>query len=111
MPRVEVTVEESMNRNNYRKADNINYADGDFQSNIATDWLTDPGKNTTSEMYEYGVTSLITDKSRVVKGGSWKDGPYFLSPGTRRYLDEKTATNWVGFRCAMIRTGDPMSGK
>ncbi|MCU0370399.1 MAG: hypothetical protein MUC31_03200 [Bacteroidales bacterium] len=20
-------------------------------------------------------------------------------------------TNWVGFRCAMIRTGDPMSGK
>lgn len=111
MPRVEITVEESMNRNNYRKADNINYADGDFQTNIATDWLTDPGKNTTSEMYEYGVTSLITDKSRVVKGGSWKDGPYFLSPGTRRYLDETTATNWVGFRCAMIRTGDPMSGK
>lgn len=111
MPRVEITVEESMNRSNYRKADNINYADGDFQTNIATDWLTDPGKNTTSEMYEYGVTSLITDKSRVVKGGSWKDGPYFLSPGTRRYLDETTATNWVGFRCAMIRTGDPMSGK
>ena len=62
-------------------------------------------------MYEYGVTSLITDKSRVVKGGSWKDGPYFLSPGTRRYLDETTATNWVGFRCAMIRTGDPMQRK
>ena len=111
MPRVEVSVEESMNRNNYRKADNINYQDGDFQTNIATDWLTDPGKNTTSDMYEYGVTSLITDKSRVVKGGSWRDGPYFLSPGTRRYLDETTATNWVGFRCAMIRTGDPMSGK
>jgi formylglycine-generating enzyme len=62
-------------------------------------------------MYEYGVTSLITDKSRVVKGGSWKDGPYFLSPGTRRFLDENTASNWVGFRCAMIRVGDPMSGK
>jgi sulfatase modifying factor 1 len=76
MPREEVTVEESMNRSNYRKANNINYADGDFQSNIATDWLTDPGKNTTSEMYEYGVTSLITDKSRVVKGGSWKESWY-----------------------------------
>jgi len=111
MPRVEVSVEESMNRTNYRKADNINYQDGDFQTNITSDWLTDPGKNTTSEMYEFGVTSLITDKSRVVKGGSWKDGPYFLSPGTRRYLDETTASNWVGFRCAMIRTGDPMSGK
>jgi gliding motility-associated lipoprotein GldJ len=111
MPRVPVTVEESMNRTNYRKADNINYADGDFQSNISTDWVTDPGRNTTSDMYEYGVTSLITDKSRVVKGGSWKDGPYFLSPGTRRFLDENAATNWVGFRCAMIRVGDPMSGQ
>lgn len=111
MPRVPVTVEESMNRTNYRKADNINYADGDFQSNLSTDWLTDPGTNTTSDMYEYGVTSMITDKSRVVKGGSWKDGPYFLSPGTRRFLDETMSTNWVGFRCAMVRVGDPMSGR
>ncbi len=111
MPREEVTVDESLNRSNYRKADNINYADGDFQSNIAADWLTDPGRNTTEDMYEYGVTSLITDKSRVVKGGSWRDGPYFLSPGTRRYLDENIATNWVGFRCAMIRTGDPRNGQ
>jgi len=111
MPRVPVTVEESMNRENYRKADNINYEDGDYQTNLATDWLTDPGTNTTSEMYEYGVTSLITDKSRVVKGGSWKDGPYYLSPGTRRFLDEGAATNWVGFRCAMVRVGDPMSGR
>lgn len=109
--RVPVTVEESMNRTNYRKADNINYEDGDFKSNISTDWLNDPGKNTTNDMYEYGVTSLITDKSRVVKGGSWKDGPYFLSPGTRRFLDEKTSTNWVGFRCSMVRVGDPMKGK
>ena len=111
MKREPITVEESINRENYRKADNVNYADGDYQSNIASDWLTDPGVNTTGEMYEYGVTSLISDKSRVVKGGSWKDGPYFLSPGTRRFLDENTASNWVGFRCAMIRVGDPMSGK
>jgi formylglycine-generating enzyme len=111
MKREPITVEESINRENYRKADNVNFADGDYQSNIASDWLTDPGVNTTGEMYEYGVTSLITDKSRVVKGGSWKDGPYFLSPGTRRFLDENTASNWVGFRCAMIRVGDPMSGK
>jgi formylglycine-generating enzyme len=108
MIRVPITTEESLYRENYRKADNINYADGDYESNIETDWLNDPGTNTTKDMYEYGVTSLITDKSRVVKGGSWKDGPYYLSPGTRRFLDETAATNWVGFRCAMIRAGDPM---
>lgn len=109
--RVPVSVEESMNRINYRKSDNINYVDGDFQSNITTDWLTDPGRNTTPDMYDYSVTSLITDRARVVKGGSWKDGPYYLSPGTRRFLDENTATNWVGFRCAMNRVGDPRKGR
>ena len=111
IPYEEVTVEESLDRQNYRKADNINYQDGDYQSVITSDWMSDPGKNTTSEMYDYGVTSLITDKARVVKGGSWKDGPYYLSPGTRRYLDENTASNWVGFRCAMSRVGDPNPGR
>jgi len=106
-----VTVEESMDRQNYRKADNINYKDGDYQSVITSDWLNDPGESTTDKMYDYGVTSLITDKARVVKGGSWKDGPYYLSPGTRRYLDENSAANWVGFRCAMIRVGDPNPGR
>jgi formylglycine-generating enzyme len=42
MKREPITVEESINRENYRKADNVNYADGDYQSNIASDWLTDP---------------------------------------------------------------------
>lgn len=111
MQRVPVTVEESKDRMNYRKADNINFADGDYQSVTANDWRTDPGKNTTGEMYDYKGTSLITDKSRVVKGGSWQDGPYFLSPGTRRFMDEKASTNWIGFRCAMVRVGDPMSGR
>lgn len=50
-------------------------------------------------------TSLITDKARVYKGGSWKDVAYWMSPGTRRYLDEDSATATIGFRCAMIRAG------
>jgi sulfatase modifying factor 1 len=50
-------------------------------------------------------TSLINDKSRVYKGGSWKDVAYWMSPGTRRYLDEDSATATIGFRCAMIRAG------
>lgn len=42
---------------------------------------------------------------RVYKGGSWADVAYWLSPGTRRYLFEDSATSTVGFRCAMIRAG------
>jgi sulfatase modifying factor 1 len=50
-------------------------------------------------------TSLITDRSRIYKGGSWKDVAYWMSPGTRRYLDQDSATATIGFRCAMIRAG------
>ncbi|HHP7240692.1 MAG TPA: gliding motility lipoprotein GldJ [Cyclobacteriaceae bacterium] len=49
--------------------------------------------------------SLINDRSRVYKGGSWKDNAYWLSPGTRRFLGEDSATATIGFRCAMIRAG------
>lgn len=51
------------------------------------------------------ATQLISNKSRVYKGGSWKDVAYWLSPGTRRYLDQDSATSHIGFRCAMIRAG------
>lgn len=56
-------------------------------------------------MYEYGKHSLLNDKARVIKGGSWKDRALFLSPGERRYLDQAQATDWIGFRCAMDRVG------
>jgi sulfatase modifying factor 1 len=49
--------------------------------------------------------SLINDNLRVYKGGSWSDVAYWLSPGTRRYMDQDSATASVGFRCAMIATG------
>ena len=52
-----------------------------------------------------GFTSLITDEARVYKGGSWKDVAYWMSPGTRRYLDQDSSTATIGFRCAMIRAG------
>ncbi len=107
----EITIEESHTRHNYRKADNVNYKDGDYQSTINTDWLNDPGSNTTGDMYEFGVTSLISDKSRVIKGGSWKDPAYYLSPGTRRFFNQDEAANYIGFRCAMVRVGDPNPGR
>lgn len=52
-----------------------------------------------------GFNSTISNKSRVYKGGSWKDVAYWMSPGTRRYLDQDSATATIGFRCAMINAG------
>lgn len=103
----QVTEEEAMNRFNYRKANNINYLDGDYQSLIGVDWAGTPenDENTTNQMYEYGVSSLVSDKSRVYKGGSWRDGAFYLSPAARRFLDQDKATNFIGFRCAMGRVG------
>jgi len=88
-----VTDEESKNRRNYQKGNVINYLDGDS--------LTQ-GVN-----YGYGVTTLISDHSRVIKGGSWNDRAYWLGPGTRRFLEEEQASSTVGFRCAMDRVGSP----
>jgi formylglycine-generating enzyme len=81
-----------VNRRNYQTAYAINYLDGDSSSNAT---------------YGYGLTTLVSDKSRVYKGGSWADFPYWLSPGTRRYLEEDQASSTIGFRCAMDRMGSP----
>ncbi|MGI4740238.1 MAG: SUMF1/EgtB/PvdO family nonheme iron enzyme [Janthinobacterium lividum] len=52
-----------------------------------------------------GFQSLIDDHVRVYKGGSWRDVAYYLSPGTRRFMAEDSATSTIGFRCAMINAG------
>ena len=52
-----------------------------------------------------GYRSLINDRAKVYKGGSWKDVAYWMAPGTRRFLDMDKATNTIGFRCAMISIG------
>jgi gliding motility-associated lipoprotein GldJ len=51
--------------------------------------------------------SLIDNSQRVYKGGSWADVAYWLSPGTRRYIDQDSSTATIGFRCAMISVGAP----
>ena len=92
LKKVDVTDSESVNRRNYQKGNVINYLDGDSLSGVS---------------YGYGISSLISDKSRVVKGGSWNDMPYWLSPGSRRYLEEDQSSSTIGFRCAMTRLGSP----
>ena len=99
------------NRYNYQKGDYRNYRDGDYLSTIETtgEWNNDPGQGS-SRMYvqqENDYFSLIDDKARVIKGGSWKDRAYWLNPSTRRFLDQEASRDDLGFRCAMIRVGSP----
>lgn len=82
--------EEVVNRRNYKKGDVKNYSDGDSMS---------------LAYYDYAQTTLVSDQSRVYKGGSWADEAFWLSPGSRRYLEENQSTSTIGFRCAMIRLG------
>jgi formylglycine-generating enzyme len=113
----DVNVAESKDRRNYRSSDNRNYLDGDYTSNLlmGDSWIPEDnednqaGANTTqTKMYDYGNTSMINDKARVYKGGSWKDRQYWLSPGNRRFLDENLSNDFIGFRCAMTRVGSPV---
>ncbi len=55
----------------------------------------------------YGVTSLVSDKSKVYKGGSWNDMAYWLNPATRRFKNQDEASAEIGFRCAMTMVGAP----
>ncbi len=89
---IPVTEEENINRLNYKKSDYRDFLDGDAMSEIA---------------YQHGKTTLINNELRVYKGGSWADGPYWLVPGTRRYLDQNQSLATLGFRCAMARVGSP----
>jgi sulfatase modifying factor 1 len=113
---LDVTPEEAANRYNYQKADYINYRDGDMKSSIpqtaGDGWLGSDGQAGSGRMYRQDVetgdySSLINDKARVYKGGSWRDRAYWLSPATRRYMDQESSRADIGFRCAMIRVGSP----
>ena len=127
-----VTEEENIGRLNYRRDDYMDYLDGDIETSIY--YANDDRKNAINQanrdpnliMYqsdheEFGLngaqvkpgdrtswpTTLISDKSRVYKGGSWKDRAYWLASGSRRFLDEDKSTCTIGFRCCMSRQGSP----
>lgn len=98
IPYREVTEAENAKRRNYQRANNIGYKD-----ELAYEDL--------EQKYEYSVSSLVDNRARVYKGGSWRDRAYFLHPGTRRFLDEELATATIGFRCVMDRVGDARKKK
>lgn len=81
--------EEARVRNNYKAGNVIAYGDDDV------DVIE----------YGYGKTSLINDQTMVIKGGSWADRLYWLSPGARQFMQADRSSKTVGFRCAMVRVG------
>ena len=122
-----VTVEENAGRLNYRKDDYRDQFDGDLESSIYYNDASklndiDNGKRDPKQvMYQSDFETydlednlintngnpktLISDKSRVYKGGSWADRTYWMGSGTRRFLDEDKTSDMIGFRCAMDRVG------
>lgn len=88
----ELKDEELVGRRDFNKANAMDYLDGDKESEVT---------------YEYGVNTLVNNQARVYKGGSWTDRAFWLSPGTRRYMDESMGSATIGFRCAMLRVGSP----
>ena len=91
-----------------------NFRDGDPTSLLFTDFLLEnfwEGMEnlTDREDVQIDITDIlaprVTDKSRVYKGGSWKDRAFWLNPSTRRFLDQDKSTNDIGFRCALSLVG------
>ncbi len=75
-----------------RTADVRDYGDGDSTSQFS---------------YNYGVNTLVNNDTKVIKGASWNDRAYWMSPGTRRYQQAGQGSSTVGFRCVMDRLGSP----
>lgn len=95
--------EELLNSNGLT-ANNLAYADGD---ELYERDETEMYKDAFSKEREQGEKrlTLVSDKTRVIKGASWKDRAFWLDPAQRRYMPEFLAADYIGFRCAMSYLG------
>ncbi len=129
---VPITKNDALMRRNFARADNADIGDGDANSSRFYEDDEDQIKERPS-MYNSPKgptkeidpvtgevilvndakkrTTLISDRTRVYKGGSWSDREYWLDPAQRRYLPEYMATNYIGFRCVADKLGPMSSGK
>jgi gliding motility-associated lipoprotein GldJ len=127
---IPITKDDAYMRNNYDKSDNIDVRDGDLASTKLYEKDEDEEGFDKPRMYnspkivtrigegglrvkEYDTkerTTLVSNESRVFKGGSWNDREYWLDPAHRRHLPEYMATSFIGFRCATDKLG-PMQPK
>ena len=114
-------------RRNFTKSKNADINDGDINSSRdfgkdkmeqsmynspnRPEFIKDPLTGITKVEYDTEKrTTLISDNTRVYKGGAWSDREYWLDPAQRRYLPEYMATNYIGFRCVSDKLG-PMSSQ
>ena len=126
---IPITKDDTTLRRNFTKSNNSGINDGDFNSSRFYEDDEDQFANRPS-MYNSPQsptrvrdsisgrdnlindakkrTTLISDETRVYKGGSWSDREYWLDPAQRRYLPEYMATNYIGFRCVSDKVG-PMA--
>jgi len=124
---VPITKRDAFMRNNYEKSYNVDYKDGDLSSTREFE-KDEEELDAEPRMYNHPIIpkvlgeggmrrqiyddqtrrTLVSDKTRVYKGGSWRDREYWLDPAQRRYLPQYSATDFIGFRCAMDRLG-PMN--
>ncbi|MDR1652444.1 MAG: SUMF1/EgtB/PvdO family nonheme iron enzyme [Prevotellaceae bacterium] len=97
-----------------KDGDKRSFKDGDVMSRVMTDFLLAGDTAGLAEMQRADLkidptdvlAPQIDDETRVYKGGSWKDRVYWLSSGSRRFLNQKKRTNDIGFRCAMSMIGE-----
>lgn len=124
---VPITKDDTFMRMNYQRALSIDTNDGDKNSTRHYELEDDQFarqprmynspqevvKDSAQAPNEYDKakrSTLISDKTRVHKGGSWKDREFWLDPAQRRYLPEYMSTSYIGFRCATDIVG-PLSYK
>ncbi len=81
------------------------YKDGDAQSKINFSLNTTVNVVDTFDITDV-LRPVVSNKTRIYKGGSWKDRVYWLNPSTRRYMQQDKSANDVGFRCAMSMIGN-----
>ena len=122
--------EETYMRTQFDESYNVNYRDGDKASSVYFDQTStavdnkmynspeneitvDPntGKMVRKKDESNNRSTLIDDKVRVFKGGSWRDRAYWLDPAQRRYYPQHMATDYIGFRNAMSKVGSKSNQK
>ena len=129
---VPITKEDAQLRFNYTKSDNSSLGDGDLinsrhynkdlrEVDVKPRMYNSPLSPKSNFDYDTGEyvtkyddkvrTTLIGDKTRVYKGGSWKDREFWLDPAQRRFLPQYMATDFIGFRCALDKVGNMTNSK
>lgn len=128
---IPITRNDATLRRNFSESDNTDIGDGDLNSSrfyeeneedyaSKPSMYNSPRKPTRATDPETGIetvendaknrTTLISNETRVYKGGAWSDREYWLDPAQRRYLPQYMATNYIGFRCVTDKLG-PMTYK